>query len=72
MWFQILHNEMKTKPTRAIIYLHNTTSCKTLDYIGIDRGDIADRNEDDVDEEGQGRAAALPAGIGVGRHLVYT
>ena len=69
--FQLLHNEIRTKPIRAIVY---TTSCQVLHNIGIDRGDIIDRDEVD-NEHDHARDAALPAGIcgddGVRRHILH-
>lgn len=69
--FQILHNEIRAKPARAVVY---TTSCVVLHNIGIDRGDIIDRVEVINDQDEQGRDAALPAGGGDGvrRHIVNT
>ena len=72
--FQILHHEMQTKPARAISY---TTSCVTLHNIGIDRGDIIDRDDqDDEGPEDQRQDRALPVGIGgvegMSRHIVET
>ena len=48
--FQLLHNEIRAKPERAVVY---TTSCVVLHNIGIDRGDIIDRddNNDQDDRE---------------------
>ena len=72
--FQILHNEVRAIPTRAIVYI---ASCATLHNIGINRGDIIDRDEDDYeDPDNNFNFRVLPVGMGGGegvrRHIVDT
>ena len=76
--FQILHHGINTKPSRAIIYI---VACVTLHNIGIDRGDIIPRDDDDNvdgmrdDEDGIGNGAVgqlLEDGFAMRQHIVDT
>ena len=76
--FQILHHEINTKPSRAILYI---VACVTLHNIGIACGDIIPRDDDDNvdgmrdDDDGIGNGAVgqlLADGFAMRQHIVDT
>ena len=73
--FQILHKEIITTPATAVIYI---VSCVILHNIGIDQGDIIDR-EEDTEEEEDAPARRIPAyvaangdALAMRQHIVQT
>ena len=60
--FQCLHNELKTSPEQAVVYV---LASVVLHNFGIDHGDIlVNNNDDDDDDNTQNTDTYVPQGFG--------